>query len=299
LAFYFFIEWLKNRDNKIFNAIIILSFGIGLAIIQVIPPEDLMFSDVRKFKFNYNIEYITVSIITGISSLSVIIYFAFIIQVFRSLANHMLQAGFLITQSALFMLFVVIFYGSSRHHVFLLFSAILYLWLNNSNHKSNKIIHLFLSAIFIMLLTSGIAYSYNEWKYSFSNAKDAAIYLKSKISKEKKVFIAAFKDDRGSALLPYLIETKFYYPNSDRWGTYIIWNTDRYKTNFNPRILNNILALKEKHPGFTSYYYLSNKTLQQDSISHYGITLEANFTDHYNSSFMREDEIYYLYKLSQ
>ena len=133
--------------------------------------------------------------------------------------------------------YFIYFSDNLRHtgHFFLLF--LVCLWLQKSRELygglvlpiplkalgegfKNKVITL----IFLINLITGIIAYTNDLIRPFSMSKATSNYLKN--TELDKLPIMGVPDERISALSGYLNQ-KIYYPQSDRWGSFIIWDSQR------------------------------------------------------------------------
>jgi hypothetical protein len=124
-----------------------------------------------------------------------------------------------------------------------------------------------------------------------------ATYIQKKIRQYPKTFVAAYPDNIVTSISPYLPKTLFYFPQSNRWGTYSIWNNKWDIDSFDTDIIQNIAALPSTHPGYEQYYYLCINPLPIDSIKFYHIEQLTQMTDPYLAKLSHPWKTYYLYHL--
>ncbi|MGA1865122.1 MAG: hypothetical protein ACMUHX_08675 [bacterium] len=139
--------------------------------------------------------------------------------------------------SVMFGIFIFKLRGELRHHFFLIIFWIIAFWmykngkeiLLNMKDKCEKIRSLGMLVIVCSLLLSvsgAIALSIKEYKHQFSSAKDMAFFIRGN-NLNKTHIIVSYPGWSGSALLPFLPETKFWYPEKKGFGTFIIWDKER------------------------------------------------------------------------
>jgi hypothetical protein len=90
-----------------------------------------------------------------------------------------------------------------------------------------KILFLILNAsLALSCVRCASAYA-DEYSERYSGAEDAAEFIIKNIPDSE--IIAAHRGPQTAALLPHLPGRKFWYPETERFGTFIIWNRDYYK----------------------------------------------------------------------
>ncbi|MBP7088469.1 MAG: hypothetical protein KBB01_04135 [Candidatus Omnitrophica bacterium] len=88
----------------------------------------------------------------------------------------------------------------------------------------NKSRNIFLTTILAIHFTIGMVASLTEWFHPFSASKDVANFIKK--NNMGNLLMAGDWDFSVSAISFYL-NKKIYYPRSDTFGSYIIWNNER------------------------------------------------------------------------
>jgi hypothetical protein len=155
------------------------------------------------------------------------------------------------------------FYGFLRHfgHLFLLF--IVCLWL--SGHFADRKIkarfllrmtdtalrykRVFITVILSAQLFAGVFASAMDWVYPFSQSKKAAEFIQNR-QLDRLLIIGDF--DYAVAPITAYINKNIYYPRTDRFGSWIIWNKLWWKVHiaeFDPNIINYIEPLKNRRRG--------------------------------------------------
>ena len=292
-ALMLFLNWVFKKNKTDGKALIIVSAGILLAIIQVLPPSDLE-TNMAQFKMIGQLKFITNRIVTGNPALSNLLYFVFLIQVMRTTKDKIQLFALLSIQLALFYVFFFIYFGGMRHHFFLFLSILMILWIDN-NKKNNHVTNLFLFVIQLLMISTAIILGINEWKYNGTSPKQIAEYIKT--HSDSKTFIAAYPDVVINAVSPFVPKEVFYLPRANRWGTYSIWYQQRNSGSFNPDIIQHIAVLPKSHPGFKSYFYLTVKPIPADSIKYYNIELMTEISDPSQRRPSDPWKTYYLYRL--
>jgi hypothetical protein len=131
--------------------------------------------------------------------------------------------------------------GSTRHHGYLFISLIMSAWLAPYCPKMSlpvalqKICHVsqqIFSKLFVILLAfqavAGITAAYSDYQYVFSNARATAQFLNSAQYSNAK--LVGNVDFTVSAIAGYLPGRQILYPNGDRYGTFIRWDSARKGT---------------------------------------------------------------------
>ncbi len=128
----------------------------------------------------------------------------------------------LLTIASIF--YVIIFKGYyfTLRHYGILYSGLLFgLWLV-PNQRGYKVI---LALIGICLILS-LPVSYHAWKYDYLYAYSSASEMGKFLSNPKyeSAQLIGFPHAQSAAVLPYLKDKKFYYPNLDQVGSYMSWD---------------------------------------------------------------------------
>jgi hypothetical protein len=129
--------------------------------------------------------------------------------------------------------------GYTRHHGFLFICLVVSAWIAQSNASAGlasqaacvvrdrwaRVFSTSLTLLFgIHVAAAGIA-SVQEYRYPFSTAPAVAEYLHQHGYDES--LLVGYSDASASAILGSSAQKQFYYPQSKRWGSYIIWDKIR------------------------------------------------------------------------
>lgn len=129
--------------------------------------------------------------------------------------------------------------GYARHHGFLFICLVVSAWMAQSNASAGlasqaafavrdrwaRAFGTSLTLLFgIHVAAAGIA-SVREYRYPFSTASAVAEYLHQHGYDES--LLVGYSDASASAILGSSAQKQFFYPQSKRWGSYIIWDKTR------------------------------------------------------------------------
>ena len=298
LAALYLYEILKEKiplvEMKLPLAILVL--GMVVTILQLIPAEDNMRGSAF-YQFNYKAPARAVmnaffplskEIESGVSlnflllllAASSAIFGYALIYLFNRSRPVFLLFGFAI--SGLFFLFIFKHFGGYRHHGLILVFLLFALWIASYYPKPKMDKQYFAkwvneaSAVryvtfaLIFSLSTSVFMHVNEQIHRYSGAPAMAHYLETlKLSDQVLVGESA---TFTSSLAPYLPGKKFWYPEDERFGTYVVWNTsfaknrhlsfqdleERIKEN-NLDNENSLLLLNHKIPEENHHYQLLYK----------------------------------------
>jgi hypothetical protein len=193
----------------------------------------------------------------------------------------------------------VVYYGYLRHfgHFFIVLIACLWLervWGNDKPtmpgflSKLSKAFdgpkRIFIIVLLCIHFSVGIFASVMEWQYPFSQGKNAARYIKEKGL--DKLPIVGYMDFVASSVAGYL-DRPFYYPNSDSFGTFIVFDNKRKLVMGAQDVVDRAMWLADKNKSDV----LLVLYVEIESDSRFVIPLK-NFTGN-----IQGDEEYYLYLL--
>ena len=294
-ALFLLLEWIHSGKKNHTRPLIIISAGILLAVIQVFPPGDLD-SSLAGFTFKASLAEVTASLITVIPVFSAIIYFILIFQVIRTLNTKVEKVTFICIQAALFSLFLFKYFGAMRHHFFLFFSVLMMLWISSEKHDQRVKTNIFLICLQLFMLNTAIQLAVQVVKET-PYTKEMATYIKENITSPRKTFMASYPDNLVVTIAPYVPGRLFYFPQSDRWGSFVIWNKERKAGRFNQDVTEHIADLPRIHKGYQQYFYLCLKEIPADSLSHYHIKEVKKVHSEYIQGRAHEWATYYLYQL--
>jgi hypothetical protein len=306
-------SWQDKQFNKqrIFAMLIMLS-GAGLAFSQLISPQDNMnYGICAKFdsaNLFYAIRYAFFPCSPNITAYlcylaGILILISGGVYIYKtSLRVFGIILG---AYSGLFYLYLCKSVWGYRHFGFVLILLLFGLWLcvnhraklvaaeDNKSITGNKffsyqrIILVINICLAISILPTGLRH-YQEYKFLFSGAKEMAEYLKNNQLTGR--IIVAHESAYASALLPYLVNKKFWYADIEQSGTFITWNK-KYKENaFIPfaeveNRINKHVFPKDK------ILILLNHEIPAEEAGKYQLLYKVRTTIFGNS-----DEQYYLYK---
>jgi hypothetical protein len=171
------------------------------------------------------------------SSLAVLGYVVFVLAGLRRspTALFVFAAG----TAGLLAFFCVKHHGYTRHHGLLFLWLVVSAWMAKSNAPAGlasraasavrdrwaRAFSASLTLLFgIHVVAAGIA-SVQEYRFPFSTALAVAEYLHQHGHDES--LLVGYPDCCASAILGSSAQKQFYYPQSKRWGSYIIWDKTR------------------------------------------------------------------------
>ena len=239
--------------------ILIVMFGFVSAVVQLKPPADSGYA--TAWTFHYSYEQIVATLgalvdacfplpkievaywkgklpIGGVFSdfvapiIALGVFFAFA----RSLFGRP-SAAFIYICSTIGLLafFYTKYMGYWRHHGFVFVALIAALWIAPScneyastwfNRKPPALSDIALDRLFVFILlvhVAGVAIAaYQDYKYPFSGAKDAARFIRE--HELEKLEIIGDCSPQASAVAGYLSPRLFYYPDAARYGSFVRWD---------------------------------------------------------------------------
>ncbi|CAA6821210.1 MAG: Unknown protein [uncultured Thiotrichaceae bacterium] len=202
-------------------------------------------------------------------------------------------------------------FGTYRHHGFILIILIFVLWVSKNYKKKKEEDHNTLDRYFskgsipfkkrtatlllnivlgFSLMGSAVMY-YKEYTGSFSGSKKMAELVIDNGFEER--VIVASSSQIMSSLLPYLPNTTFWYPDAQRFGTYIVW-THGYKSNRNLPFEEVERRAKSAGVLNKSTLVLLSRPMPDSYLAHYQLVNKSD-----EGVFGALDETYYLYKAKQ
>jgi hypothetical protein len=128
------------------------------------------------------------------------------------------------------------FNGYLRHNGHLFIGLLAFVWLDRSvtsppgKHSENNL--LFNVLLLFQFIATPVAV-YCEIKYPFSQAREAASYLKNKFGNS---IIVAHEDAAASAVAA-LLDKPLFYSCANRFGTYILWDQKRLESTVTTEVL--------------------------------------------------------------
>jgi hypothetical protein len=298
LVLFLFLNWSFLKDKTDGKGMLLTGAGILLAVIQVYPPHDLD-AGLAAIMLQGSLKQITVSVVTGTPELSIVIYFLFLLLVMLAIKNRFLLYSLITVQLALLFLFLFKHGGVLRHHTFLLFAILLFLWINGLKERYRSIVYLSLAIILGFTVTTSVLIGINRWKHRNNYASKMRDCLRQELSNEPKTFIACHPGNLAATILPTLPVREFFKPFINEWGSYVIWNQKRIAGLFNAAIVSNIANLSKEHKGYNKYLYLTTYKMPEDSARHYSITLIKEVSNEFLLRRSNPNSTFYLYKIPE
>jgi hypothetical protein len=294
-GFYLAADWLGDKKKATVFAAALVFLGACISLWQVYPlPADLGTGSHLRWS---EALVLSGSNVAGLHTgrFAMVVYVAMVAAMFAGMRTTKARICLAAGQVLLLLLFAFVHTGEHRHHYFLLLHIIFCLGLDG-RPKRLGLGYLFLLTCVFALIWRGVSEARKEWRYSFSDATDAAAYLSTRLAEEPRTLIIAHSDSRGAALLPYLPGTRLYYPQGNRWGTYIVWNQGRNDgTDWQPLPWPAVRQIRLAHPGYARYYFLSSHPASETPPDTVAVP-EAVFNRNGNSVTWGKEQ-YYLYRL--
>ena len=244
-------------------ASLIVITGIGSAIFQLSPPADLAVGPWKMYPSLAGLKAILIVTVGayfplpnfelhfwrtlfGLSNEFItifsILWVAFFVLLFARFLSTRSAALFLYisTSTALILLFYVKHLGELRHHGFLFIALISALWIYPDCASSEKpwwgkyfksfseklASRALLALLIIQFISSSIAI-FIDYRYVFSSAKETAQFLRSNdLASAEMIGDVSYT---ASAVAAYLNNKQFFYPDAQRYGTFIKWDNQRTK----------------------------------------------------------------------
>ena len=209
---------------------------------------------------------------------------------------------FLFGMSGLLTFFYIKYYGSIRHHGFLFLMYILAGWmyhdcelvklptfLNRLHIFWEKSFRPMFTVILIFHFIGGSIAVCMEYRHVFSYGKAAAAFIKA--NEMQEMLMIGDKDSAVSTIVGYLEKDQIYYPRSQRFGSFIIWNQTRRSSTSNDEVLLTARQLTDQYS--QDILIILNRPLAPRLISQHSLTAGAQFTGATVSS-----EEFYIYLMS-
>lgn len=141
----------------------------------------------------------------------------------------------LLSFSGLSYIYVFVYPGALRHHGFILIMLVFALWISRyyrdtqnklfseiPSLKLSKLSTALMNISLVISLLYSLAIQYQEYKYTFSGAKEMADFIKR--NNLDNYTIVAHPSPQASALLPYLPGKHFWYAGVEDYGTFVAYN---------------------------------------------------------------------------
>ena len=220
-------------DGSTIIAGVIMLAGLMVAIWQLIPAPDNINSSLFQI-FNWKRPFIAltnaffpnvppVAYITGLVAVIIAGLSGYSIYLKDKVSFFILTIAY----TGLGYIFVFKHIGSLRHHGFILTILLFAVWIADYNKKGHvelieKASQVALSACLGMSVFFAIQLHLNEYNHLFSGAKQVAAYLNTHEASSSAVVV--YPSIKGSAIAPYLEESRIWYPDVQFAGSYITWN---------------------------------------------------------------------------
>ena len=202
----------------------------------------------------WNTNIVPWQILQGILAVALLCFFLL------SMANNRtVFLFFSLTVGAMLVFEYIVYIGSLRHFGHFFIVAIVCLWFEKVWGDDKPIKPGLLSALsrlcvqkrqllIVVLLcihfAVGIFASVMEWRYPFSQGKNAAQYIRQRGL--DKLPIVGYMDFVASSVAGYL-DRPFYYPNSDSFGTFVVFDNKRKIVMGAQEVIEKALMLAEKN----------------------------------------------------
>jgi len=205
--------------------------------------------------------------------------------------NIKILATYIVGSAILISFFELKYLASLRHHGYLyilFFACVWLLFAEQKKYKTGKGLILYQQIIITLLISlqfiaGGVAV-YQDINFPFSDAKTAANYIKS--SNLESLPIVGYLDYNTSPVLGYLNKTA-YYPQSARWGSFVIWDLRRQQPNtFNREIDVSVKIAHDKNSDVLLISPFQFNAYQAKKVK---------FIAKFNRSAAKDDEVYFLY----
>jgi hypothetical protein len=315
----------KIKKQQLWIGFTIIVLGIVISILQLIPPTDSGFAVSGHWMLDLNYLEKTLSTVTQaffpiprqelyfwntiawrnnnffpyiINFFTFFFILWFIFGLLKKPATLFLFLG--CTLGILLSCFIAKFVGSIRHQGFIFIAFIMSAWIADYSKEVNwfstsdllrkiwkKIFSYSLTIILIVHVISAIIAIKMDDQYIFSSGKLVAEYIKSKDM--AAMLMVGHTDYATSTVVGYLAKDKIYYPNSERFGSYINWDNKRTSLT-NQQVIDRTNILSKQYNA--DVLIILNSALSQNDIVNYGLVTLKSFTGS-----IVKDEDYYLYIL--
>lgn len=246
LGLFLFYDAFKNKN---FNWIHILSIsilltGILISVYQMIPPSDFatdylsprsnavtslgaLWRGVIPLQFpQYNFWKVINNIIDAISINLTAIFSVILIYIFYKIfkSDKRVLISFFFGMYMIMSFISFFHYGSLRHHGHYYILIIAFLWLFYQTIKANKVFYSIVTTMLLLNFLGGVGAYYMDYKYPFSEAKNAAEYIKN--NNMQDMLLLGDKDYSTIPVSAYL-NKKINTLNINNDNGFIVWNKSR------------------------------------------------------------------------
>lgn len=209
---------------------------------------------------------------------------------------------YITTSALLFLVFLLINSGLTRHHGLLFVNFIFCLWLAEYYEKKpsyknfifdkkylNYILYFFLA----IQITAGIIAGYSEIIYDFSAAQKTANYLKQSGLINNENLLIGYPNNPVASITSYLPNTKLFYIEDNNFGTYVTWNKRYAKViKFNDFKIYSILSDLVNNTNYKKDILIINYSLR---ITHF--PLQYKLLNFFSPTIV-SGESFYVYEIS-
>lgn len=238
--------------------------GFGATILQLKPPADsgfavawtftystgrlneaiLAFQDayfpISKLQFNYwNSRILPAG--GGFAMIAMVLNICIFLVVARNLLSRPVAAiVYIFATLCLVAFFYTKYIGAWRHHGFIYLALISGLWIApfcKQTYKTrlsrywpalpNSSFHIIFSAVLVIQVVGTTIAAFQEYKYPFSQARDAATFIRNQGLDQLP--IVGDGSPQASAVAGYLPNKQFFYIDADRFGSFVRWDNQRNK----------------------------------------------------------------------
>lgn len=305
-------------------SIVIILIGISTALTQIIPPNDSGFATSWFFELSFErLKNVAVSfvgayvpmpfpklnswgslllkynnVVAGVFIFSTALLLVTTLKVMIKRPPSFIF--FMLATLGLLAFFYIKFPGSLRHHgfFFIVFVAALWIALHMASERGainaalKKPAQINLASIMLTVFLSvhviaGSIALYSDLVNPFSNAKETAKYIQK--NKMEDWLIIGYIDYAASAVVGYLGNIKMYYPQADRFGTFVIWDQSRGATDYDAMVAR---ARKMSAKNSRNVLFVLNRPFTERNNIDLRLRKLTEFTGAIVGS-----ENYYLYKL--
>ncbi len=193
--------------------------------------------------------------------------------------------------------------GAIRHHGFLFILFIVAVWVAHDCREVNwlkplgrlsglaeKSLGPILTILLLIHVIGGVIAVGLDYRYVFSNGEAAARFIGD--AQMQDLPMVAYNDYATSTIVGYLGKDRAYYPQGQRWGSFVIWDTAREAPVTDEEIISSAIRLQTELR--QDVLLVLDHPLNLDRPTQGPLTEVARFTGATIS-----DEDFYLYRLSR
>lgn len=192
------------------------------------------------------------------------------------------------------------FSGSARHHGMLFLCLVFAAWMQLADREApargykahggeglGRVFGLSLTLLFGVHTLGAVTAARREVRHPFSQASAVTDYLHR--HGHDQSLLVGYRDFTASALLGSSAQREIYYPQSRRWGSYVIWNRDRTTKPSDAELVQAARALPR--PEGQRVILVLDRPLEREGGAPAGVALLAAFTGAIT------DENFHLYQI--